>query len=62
MVKSVGVELLRDQVEHGLVEHILHICTHFSNLIKEMCIRDSQKAQIKIKIRHCSSSWFGIFR
>ena len=27
MVKSVGVELLRDQVEHGLVEHILHICT-----------------------------------
>lgn len=34
MVKSVGVELLRDQVEHGLVEHILHICTHFSNLIK----------------------------
>ena len=33
-VKSVGVELLRDQVEHGMMEHILHICTHFSNLIK----------------------------
>ncbi len=33
-VKSVGVELLRDQVEHGMTEHILHICTHFSNLIK----------------------------
>ena len=33
-MKSVGVELLRDQVEHGMMEHILHICTHFSNLIK----------------------------
>ena len=34
VVKVVGVELLRDQVEQGLMEHILHICTHFSNLIK----------------------------
>ncbi len=34
IVKSVGVELLRDQVEYGLMEHILHICTHFSNLVK----------------------------
>lgn len=34
IVKSVGVELLRDQVEHGITEHILHICTHYSNLIK----------------------------
>lgn len=34
IVKSVGVELLQDQVEHGMMEHILHICTHYSNLIK----------------------------
>lgn len=34
VVKVVGVELLRDQVEHGLQEHMLHICTHYSNLIK----------------------------
>ncbi len=34
IVKSVGVELLQDQIEHGMMEHILHICTHYSNLIK----------------------------
>ena len=33
-VKVAGVELLRDQVEHGLDSHILHIATHFSNLVK----------------------------
>lgn len=32
--KVVGIELLRDQVEQGLMEHILHISTHFSNLVK----------------------------
>ncbi|RKI64650.1 cytidyltransferase-related domain protein [bacterium 1xD42-67] len=34
VVKVAGVELLRDQVEHGLDSHILHIATHFSNLVK----------------------------
>ncbi len=34
VVKVAGVELLRDQVEHGLDRHILHIATHFSNLVK----------------------------
>ena len=34
IVKVAGVELLRDQVEHGLKGHILHIATHFSNLVK----------------------------
>jgi len=34
VVKVAGVELLRDQVEHGLDAHILHIATHFSNLVK----------------------------
>lgn len=34
VVKVAGVELLRDQVEHGLKTHTLHIATHFSNLIK----------------------------
>ena len=29
-----GIELLQDQVEHGLREHMLHIATHFSNLVK----------------------------
>ncbi len=33
-VKVAGVELLRDQVEHGVDTHILHIATHFSNLVK----------------------------
>ena len=32
--KVVGIELLRDQVEQGLMDHILHISTHFSNLVK----------------------------
>ncbi len=32
--KVVGIELLRDQVEQGLMEHVLHISTHFSNLVK----------------------------
>ena len=34
IVKVAGVELLRDQVEHGLESHVLHIATHFSNLVK----------------------------
>ena len=34
IVKVAGVELLRDQVEHGLKTHTLHIATHFSNLVK----------------------------
>lgn len=34
IVKVAGVELLRDQVEHGLNTHTLHIATHFSNLVK----------------------------
>lgn len=34
IVKVVGVELLRDQVAHGEMEHILHISTHLSNLVK----------------------------
>lgn len=34
IVKVAGVELLRDQVEHGVETHVLHIATHFSNLVK----------------------------
>jgi len=34
IVKVAGVELLRDQVEHGIDSHVLHIATHFSNLVK----------------------------
>ena len=34
IVKVAGVELLWDQVEHGVKTHILHIATHFSNLVK----------------------------
>jgi len=34
VVKVAGVELLRDQVSHGLNTHTLHIATHFSNLVK----------------------------
>ena len=34
IVKVAGVELLRDQVEHGVESHVLHIATHFSNLVK----------------------------
>ena len=34
LVKVAGVELLRDQVEHGMSTHALHIATHFSNLVK----------------------------
>ena len=34
VVKVAGVEMLRDQVEHGVETHILHIATHFSNQVK----------------------------
>ncbi len=34
IVKVAGVDLLRDQVDHGAQSHILHIATHFSNLVK----------------------------
>ena len=34
IVKVAGVELLRDQVDHGAQSHVLHIATHFSNLVK----------------------------
>lgn len=34
IIKSVNIKLLADQVDHGKREHLLHICSHFSNLIK----------------------------
>lgn len=34
VLKAVGVEYLLDQVEHGNRTNVLHIATHFSNLIK----------------------------
>ncbi|MEG1988166.1 MAG: cytidyltransferase-related domain protein [Oscillibacter sp.] len=34
VLKAVGVEYLLDQVEHGNRANVLHIATHFSNLIK----------------------------
>ncbi len=32
--KVVGIELLRAQAEQGHTDNMLHICTHFSNLLK----------------------------
>ena len=34
ILKSVNIKLLVDQVDHGRRDHLLHICAHFSNLIK----------------------------
>ncbi|MBO5340811.1 MAG: cytidyltransferase-related domain protein [Oscillospiraceae bacterium] len=34
LIKTIGIELLVDQVEHGRHDHILHIATHLSNLVK----------------------------
>ena len=34
VVKVAGVEMLRDQLAHGITTHMLHIATHFSNLVK----------------------------
>ena len=34
IIKAVNIKLLVDLVDHGQMEHILHICAHFSNLIK----------------------------
>ena len=34
ILKAVNIELLVDQVEHGIHDRILHISAHFSNLIK----------------------------
>ncbi len=34
VLKAVGVEYLLDQVQRGGHQHVLHIATHFSNLIK----------------------------
>ena len=34
IIKTIGIELLVDQVEHGCHDHILHIATHLSNLVK----------------------------
>lgn len=34
IIKAVNIKLLADQVDHGRREHLLHICAHFSNLIK----------------------------
>ena len=34
IIKAVNIKLLADQVDHGRREHLLHICSHFSNLIK----------------------------
>lgn len=52
ITKSVNVELLTDQVERGLCDHILHISAHLSNLIKvgeRVVVRHSAgRALIKI--------------
>ena len=32
--KVVGVGILKDQAEQGRTDNVLHICTHFSNLVK----------------------------
>lgn len=34
IIKAVNIKLLADQVDHGRRDHLLHICAHFSNLIK----------------------------
>ncbi|MCI8512615.1 MAG: cytidyltransferase-related domain protein [Lachnospiraceae bacterium] len=34
ILKAINIKLLADQVDHGKHEHLLHICAHFSNLIK----------------------------
>lgn len=34
IIKSVNIKLLADQAEHGGSEHLLPICSHFSNLLK----------------------------
>lgn len=34
IIKAINIKLLADQVDHGKREHLLHICAHFSNLIK----------------------------
>ena len=34
LIKAIGIELLVDQVEQGRHDHILHIATHLSNLVK----------------------------
>ena len=34
IVKSVNIQILLDQIQRGQKEHLLHIATHFSNLIK----------------------------
>ncbi|NBI68124.1 cytidyltransferase-related domain protein [Pseudoflavonifractor sp. 60] len=47
VVKVAGVELLRDQVEHGMKSHILHIATHFSNLVK---------VSERVGVRHAAGS------
>ncbi len=34
IIKAVNIKLLADRVDGGRMEHLLHICAHFSNLIK----------------------------
>ncbi len=34
IIKAVNIKLLADQVDHGKRDHLLHICSHLSNLIK----------------------------
>ncbi|MBQ5754898.1 MAG: cytidyltransferase-related domain protein [Oscillospiraceae bacterium] len=34
ILKAVNIKLLADQADHGRLDHILHIATHLSNLIK----------------------------
>lgn len=34
IIKAVNIKLLADQVDHGKQDSLLHICAHFSNLIK----------------------------
>lgn len=34
ILKAVNIKLLVDQVDHGRLDHLLHIATHLSNLVK----------------------------
>jgi len=52
IIKALGIELLVDQVEHGCHDHILHIATHLSNLVKvseRVVVRhDAGKALVRL--------------
>ena len=34
VIKAVNIEFLLDKIKRGNVEEVLHVATHFSNLIK----------------------------